>query len=72
MKKVFLENFSVEDTSKIKREVPNAKFVKTLEESDFWFTPNTSVEEVISTLVNGVEIEELQDPSPEDLRQRKA
>ena len=70
--KVFLQNFSAEDTPKILEAVPTIELVGTVEESDFWFTPVTAVDEIISILTNGVELEDENDISLEDLRQRLA
>ena len=70
--KVFLENFSAEDTPKILEKVPGIELVDTVEESEFWFTPVNTVEEVIDILLNGVKVEDEGDISPDDLQQRKA
>ena len=48
--KVFLQNFSAEDTPKILEAVPTIELVGTVEESDFWFTPVTTVDEIISIM----------------------
>ena len=70
--KVFLENFSAEDTPKILSAVPEVELVNTVEESDFWFTPVNTVDEIISILINGVELEDETEISQEDLQQKKA
>lgn len=70
--KVFLEGFSLDVLPQIIEAVPSIELVDTKEESEFWFTPTTPVEEVISILVDGVELEDEEDISEEDLQQKKA
>jgi len=70
--KVFLENFSAENIIEVCSVVPQAELVDTVEDSDFWFTENTPVEEVIDILLHGVEVEDSEEASPEDLEQRVA
>lgn len=70
--KVFLEGFSLDVLPQITEAVPGIELVDTKEESEFWFTPTTPVEEVISILVDGVELEDEEDISEEDLQQKKA
>ena len=70
--KVFLQNFSAEDTPKILEAVPTIELVGTVEESDFWFTPTTNVDEIISILINGTALESEGERTSEDLTQKKA
>lgn len=70
--KVFLENFSAENIIEVCSVVPQAELVDTVEDSDFWFTEDTPVEEVIDILINGVKVEDSEEASPEDLEQRVA
>lgn len=70
--KVFLENFSAENIIEVCSAVPQAELVDTVEDSDFWFTENTPVKEVIDILLHGVKVEDENDISPEDLEQRVA
>lgn len=70
--KVFLENFSAEDTPKILNAVPTIELVGTAEESDFWFTSTISIDEIISILINGTELGKEKEITSEDLKQKKA
>ena len=71
--KVFLENFSKEDELKITETIADVELVDNVEDSDFWFTPVDSIEDILHILVKGVEIEDDEEEiSEEDLEQRKA
>lgn len=70
--KVFLENFSQADIRKIAKAVPEMQLVNQKEESEFWFPNTIAVKDVIDILVNGVVMEDENDISPEDLKQKKA
>ena len=71
--KVFLENFSKEDELKITETIADVELVDNVEDSDFWFTPVDSIEDILHILVKGVEVEDDEkEISKEDLEQRKA
>ena len=66
--KVFLENFSKEDTAKLTKSIKNIEFVDTAEESDFWFNNKINVEDIISIITDG----DVVLPCDADIQQRKA
>ena len=66
--KVFLENFSKEDTAKLIKSIKDIELVETAEESDFWFNNKINVEDIISIITNG----DVVLPCDADIQQRKA
>ena len=66
--KVFLENFSKEETDKLLKAIKDIELVDTAEESDFWFNNKINVEDIISIITNG----DVVVPCDDDIRQRKA
>ena len=66
--KVFLENFSKEETDKLLKAIKDIELVDTAEESDFWFNNKINVEDIVSIITNG----DVVLPCDDDIRQRKA
>ncbi len=66
--KVFLENFSKEETDKLLKAIKGIELVDTAEESDFWFNNKINVEDIVSIITNG----DVVLPCDDDIRQRKA
>lgn len=66
--KVFLENFSKEETDKLLKAIKDIELVDTAEESDFWFNNKINVEDIVSIITNG----DIVMPCDDDIRQRKA
>lgn len=66
--KVFLENFSKEETDKLLKAIKEVELVDTAEESDFWFNNKINVEDIVSIITNGGVVL----PCDDDIRQRKA
>lgn len=66
--KVFLENFSKEETDKLLKTINDIELVDTAEESDFWFNNKINVEDIVSIITNG----DVVLPCDDDIRQRKA
>lgn len=66
--KVFLENFSKEETDKLLKTIKDIELVDTAEESDFWFNNKINVEDIVSIITNG----DVVLPCDDDIRQRKA
>lgn len=66
--KVFLENFSKEETDKLLKAIKEVELVDTAEESDFWFNNKINVEDIVSIITNG----DVVLPCDDDIRQRKA
>lgn len=66
--KVFLENFSKEETDKLLKDIKDIELVDTAEESDFWFNNKINVEDIVSIITNG----DVVLPCDDDIRQRKA
>lgn len=66
--KVFLENFSKEETDKLLKAIKGVELVDTAEESDFWFNNKINVEDIVSIITNG----DVVLPCDDDIRQRKA
>ena len=66
--KVFLENFSKEETDKLLKAIKDVELVDTAEESDFWFNNKINVEDIVSIITNG----DVVLPCDDDIRQRKA
>lgn len=66
--KVFLENFSKEETDKLLKAIKDIELVDTAEESDFWFNNKINVDDIVSIITNG----DVVLPCDDDIRQRKA
>lgn len=65
--KVFLENFSKEETDKLLKAIKDVELVDTAEESDFWFNNKINVEDIVSIIING----DVVLPCDDDIQQRK-